>query len=136
MRSAWVDWVFMGAVVLAVVVFLSYAQQRAALGQVVGGNVSLSPQDCVSYSSPQTISLSTSLLLCPNTTHQLDYFSLTESGLVINCQGSTLQGSGGALFVPTVENPTITLIDCVVRGFDGLYSTINPVTVRVEMREN
>jgi hypothetical protein len=134
MRSAWVDWVFMGAVVLAVVVFLSYAQQRVAVGQVVGGNISLSSQDCVSYSSPQSVSLSTSLLLCPNTTHSVEYFSLVESGLVINCQGSILQGSGGALFVSEAENPTITLVDCVTRGFDGLYSTINPVVVRVETR--
>lgn len=133
MKRDWNDWIFMGAVVFSVIILFSFATQRSAVGRVVGDAV-VPPANCVSYSSSQKISLESSLLLCPDSTHAVDYFSVEEDGLVIDCQGSTLQGSGGALFVPTLDNPSITLKDCLVQGFDGLYSTTNPLVVRVENR--
>jgi hypothetical protein len=133
MRNDWNDWIFMAAVVFSVVVLFSFAAQRVSIGRVVGGSVASSP-DCVTYASSQVVSLSSSLLLCPNTTHQVDYFSVEEDGLVIDCQNSIIQGSGGALFVPRIDNPTITLKDCSTQGFDGLYSALNPLVVRVENR--
>lgn len=132
MRHAWMDWVFMGLIVLAVVAFFSFTQQRNAIGQVTGGSLSLPPADCISYSSPQPIVVSSSLLLCPNTTHYVDYFELLESDVVIDCQGSIIQGSGGALFVARGDSPTITLRNCSTQGYDGLYSVQNPVLVRIE----
>lgn len=138
MRSAWNDWLFMGAVVLTIIVFFSFASQRNAIGRVVDGTISNSA-DCVDYSavSPSaTIALSSSLRLCSNTIHLIDYFQVEESDLVIDCQDSTIQGNGGALFVPAIDNPILTLKDCTIQGFDGLYSTLNPLVVRVETSGN
>lgn len=132
MRYAWMDWVFMGLIVLAVVSFFSFTQQRNAIGQVAGGTLSLPAQDCISYPSSQPIVVTSSLLLCPDAIHYVDYFELVESDIVINCQGSTVQGSGGALLVARGDSPTITLRNCSTQGYDGLYSTQNPVVVRVE----
>lgn len=133
MRNDWNDWIFMAAVVFSVVVLFSFAAQRVSIGRVVGDAV-VPSANCVSYTQSQAVTLSSSLLLCPDTTHYVDYFSIEEDGLVIDCQNSIIQGSGGALFVPTIENPTLTLKDCSTQGFDGLYSTLNPLVVRVENR--
>ncbi len=135
MRYPWLDWVFMGTVVLAIVFFFSFIQQRNAVGNVVGGIISTPSENCVNYSASQPYALSSSLLLCPATTHRVDYFALSESDLVIDCQGSTIQGTGGALFVAQTNQPTVTLRDCVIEGYDGLYSAQNPVTVKIESRE-
>ncbi len=135
MRHSWFDWVFVGAVVLAIVFFFSFIQQRNAVGNVVGGTVSLPPQDCVNYSTLQPYTLSSSLRLCGDAIHHVEYFTLVESDLVIDCQGSTIQGDGGALFVAQTSQPTVTLRDCEIAGFDGHYSNQNPVTVKIESRE-
>lgn len=133
MRYPWLDWVVIGAITLAIVFFFSTLQNRAPVGEVIGGSVSLSPQDCVIYSSPsKSYLLSSSLRLCPNATHPVDYFDLLESEVVIDCQGSTIHGNGGALFVASIDQPTVTLRRCVVEGYDGLYSNQNPVNVIVE----
>ena len=139
MKNEWGDWLFMGAVVLAIVVFFSFATQRNVIGRVIEGAVSSPASDCVDYSSSSpsaTIALSSSLRLCANTIHLIDHFRVEESDLVIDCQNSIIQGNGGALFVPAIDNPTITLKDCSTKGFDGLYSTQNPLVVRVESRAN
>lgn len=132
MRHAWMDWVFMGLIVLAVVAFFAFTQQRNAVGQVAGGTLSLPPKDCISYPASQPIVVTSSLLLCSDAIHYVDYFELVESDVVIDCQGSTLQGSGGALFVARGDSPIITLRNCSTQGYDGLYSVQNPVVVRVE----
>ncbi len=132
MRYPWLDWVFMGAMVVAIIIFFSFASQRAANANVVGGNIVAPPQDCVAKTGFETIPLSYSILFCPNTVNDIDHFELADSGLVINCQGSTLHGRGGALFVAQTVQPTITLRNCVVEGFDGLFTATNPVNVVVE----
>lgn len=132
MRYPWLDWVFMGAMVVAIILFFSFASQRSANANVIGGNIITPPQDCVAKTGFETIPLSYSILFCPNTVNDIDHFELIESGLVINCQGSTLNGRGGALFVAQINQPTITLRDCALTGFGGLFTSTNPVNVIVE----
>lgn len=125
------DWLMIGTIVLAMVFLFSFMQQRTAAGQVIGGNVEL---QCVTLAHAEPVSITTSrLYLCANQIHSVEYFELHAKETIIDCAGSTLQGNGGALLVARVTHPTVTLRNCQLNGFEGLYSSQNPVTVKVEL---
>ncbi len=130
MRNSWVDWAVIIVVIASLFFLVSFVQQKTVQGHVVG--LSFSSKECFNYTSSQVHSLTSSLRLCAGAVHMVDYFELWKNDLVIDCQGSTLKGDGGALFVAQTSNLTVTLKHCVVEGYDGLYSAENPLVVRVE----
>jgi hypothetical protein len=129
MNHSALDWVAVMGIFLSLVGFFVLVQHRTVQGQFV----SLSFPSCVSLSnSGEKVVVSKNLVLCPNTIHSIDYFLIQASNAVIDCQHSSIQGSGGSLFVSSFPNPSVTLKNCEINGFDGLYPNNNPVTVYVE----
>ncbi len=128
-----VDWVVVGVIAISLVVFFTFVQHsnNTITGNVVG-TAFKSDQSCYSFTDASLSVVITEpyIALCPNTTHHLDYFELRHENAVINCQGSTIDGTGGALFIPKTSNqPRVTLQNCSIENFGGLFQNARPVTV-------
>ncbi len=72
------------------------------------------------------------IVLCGDYAHSVDYFAIQIEQTTIDCQGSTVKGNGGALLLPeNVVSPRVTLKDCTLTGYGGLYSSKDSVDVYV-----
>lgn len=123
------DWAFMIILIFALVVFVWFVSQRSISGQAIGGSVSTS--HCLSYEEGLSYSVVGRVNLCANQIHRVDFFEVMGDTF-LDCRGSTIQGEGGALFVAREDSPSVTLHNCVVSGYDGLYVASAPVRVTVE----
>jgi hypothetical protein len=129
MRNSTLDWIAVAGIFLALIGFFMLIQNRTVQGQFVAIDSPL----CTSFHGSVPIIVSKEkLTLCPGTVHQIDYFALQKKETVIDCQHSTIQGNGGALFVSQTSEPSVTIKDCQLEGFDGLYQNSKPVNVFVE----
>ena len=130
MQRSWFDWLMVIILFSAILAFFMFVQQRGITGQVVG--VVQSSPACVSLTNNQPASLySQELVLCPGT-HEVDYFDLKRPQTRIECQGSLIQGTGGAAFISTIPRAQVTLVDCTLKGFEGLYSNQHPIEIIFE----
>ncbi len=131
MRREWVDWAIVLMVFGALITLVFIIQSSTLSGSVTG--VSFENKDCLSYRTLQSYPLTSSIRLCANQTHFVEYFDVYTNESVIDCQGSTLKGNGGALFVSHKNTqPLITLRHCVLEGYDGFSQASKSVDVRVE----
>lgn len=102
-----------------------------------GWNTLVFPTDdsrpCLSFDSGLPVGVEDSkIVLCPDRVHLVEYFLIRTDQSLIDCQGSIVKGTGGALLLPEgVVNPRVTLKDCVLEGYEGLYSSRNPVDVYI-----
>ncbi|MFH0970251.1 MAG: hypothetical protein V1776_02205 [Candidatus Diapherotrites archaeon] len=125
-----IDWVLVGVFAVGLIAFFFFINQRTATGNVTGMAFN-EYANCYSFSQKLPVVVAHDpIILCPDTIQQVDYFAIQIPQITIKCNGSTIQGNGGALFVPEgVSNPHVTLENCRVENFDGLYSQQNPVDV-------
>ncbi len=128
------DWLVFGILALGLIAFFMFVNNGTTVTGRVVGTAFNENRNCYSFDSGLPVMVTQpSLRLCPNTTHAIDYFSIQTRQVLIDCQGSTLQGSGGALLVVEgVNHPRVTLLNCSWEGFDGLYSRTNPIDVYVK----
>ncbi|MEK6902055.1 MAG: hypothetical protein AABX02_00510 [archaeon] len=131
-----VDWVIVGVIALSLLAFFAFVQHanNSITGNVVGTAYNFS-QSCYSFTDdtlPVVITQS-SIDLCPTTIHHVDYFELRHPTVIIRCHGSTIMGTGGALFISkTSQQPRVTLEECVLKNIGGYYLNQTPVDVRIK----
>ncbi len=126
------DWLIVGVVAIGLIAFFMLVSQRTLTGQAYGTAYN-NYANCYSFTQGlPVVATYDSIDLCANATHTLAYIAVRVPQLEVNCHGSTIQGAGGALFITEgVSNPRVTLKECVVEGFDGMYSNQDPVNVYV-----
>mgnify|MGYP001566978255 CR=1 FL=1 len=129
------DWLVIGIFAFALVAFFMFIPTRAGAiqGKVVQSFQAPSSPACETLSQTDAhIVYSPTLHLCSGLRHVLPYFDVRVFNLDIFCNGSTLKAlDGGTLFVSQL-NPSITLHNCTLEGFDALYSSTQPARVVVE----
>ncbi len=134
MKKELADWLMVGLIFLVLIGLFMFVQARSPIvtGRVLDYSF-FEQTPCVSYSEGKPVAVNgRTLNLCGNQTHSVDYFELFSNETTIRCNGSTISGNGGALFVARIPNPKVSLQNCVVENFDGFYQNKNPVDVRIE----
>jgi hypothetical protein len=127
------DWLLFALLALGLIGFYWMISSKSSPTGQVGGIAYDEGAACYRLDSglPAVVTYER-IVLCPNFTHSVSYFVIQVDQTIIDCQGSLVKGKGGALLLPeNVNNPRVTLKDCVLEGYEGLYSSQNPADVYV-----
>lgn len=124
------DWLIVGVFALGLIAFFMLVTNKTATGHAIGTAYD-SSKSCYAFDAGLPVVVTQdSMVLCADQLNKVAYFSIQVKQTTIDCQGSTIQGNGGAFLVPSrVTNPRVTLRNCTVENYQGLYSTKNPVDV-------
>ena len=127
------DWLLFAVLALGLIAFFwMVSAKHASVGQATG-LAYVKEKGCYELGTGAPAVVTDKLIiLCGDFTHSVDYFAIQTPQTTIDCQGSVVRGNGGALLLPeNVVSPRVTLKDCVLEGYGGLYSSKDPVDVYV-----